>query len=62
MMIDAKTLNALHALQDSLLDSIKLYYNMHLRGGINDYNYYLSVIIFEHLSVQDRILHKYKHY
>ena len=58
-MIDVKTLNALH---DSLLDSIKMYYNMHLRGGINDYNYYLSIIVIEHLSVQDRILHRYKHY
>lgn len=58
-MIDVKTLNALH---DSLLDSIKMYYNMHLRGGIDNYNYYLSLIVIEHLSVQDRILHKYKHY
>lgn len=54
MMIDVKTLNAL---QDSLLDSIKMYYNIHLRGGIDDYNYYLSLIVIEHLSVQDRILH-----
>ncbi len=53
-MIDVKTLNAL---QDSLLDSIKMYYNIHLRGGIDDYNYYLSLIVIEHLSVQDRILH-----
>lgn len=53
-MIDVKTLNAL---QDSLLDSIKMYYNMHLRGGIDNYNYYLCLIVIEHLSVQDRILH-----
>lgn len=53
-MIDVKTLNAL---QDSLLDSIKMYYNIHLRGGIDNYNYYLSLIVIEHLSVQDRILH-----
>lgn len=47
----------LNALQDSLLDSIKMYYNIHLKGGIDNYNYYLSLITFEHLSVQDRILH-----
>ena len=55
--VNTKTLNALH---DSFLDSIKMYYNIHLKGGIDDYNYYLCLITFENLSVQDRILNPSK--
>lgn len=54
-----KTVNtkAINDLNDSLLVSIKMYYNIHLKGGINDFSYYLSAILQEHLNYQDRLLH-----
>ncbi|EMR6008060.1 hypothetical protein WJW27_004858 [Escherichia coli] len=48
---------AINDLNDSLLVSIKLYYNIHLKGGINDFSYYLSAISQEHLNYQDHLLH-----
>ncbi|HCJ8664467.1 hypothetical protein ACRYKS_23200 [Escherichia coli] len=44
-------------LNNSLITSIKMYYNIHLKGGINDFSYYLSAILQEHLNYQDRLLH-----
>lgn len=40
-MKDVNT-KAINDLNDSLLVSIKMYYNIHLKGGIDNYNYYLS--------------------
>ncbi|HGX4521698.1 hypothetical protein GNZ01_07330 [Escherichia coli] len=48
---------AINDLNDSLLVSIKLYYNIHLKGGIENFSYYLSAISQEHLSYQDHLLH-----
>lgn len=54
-----KTVNtkAINDLNDSLLVSIKMYYNIHLKGGINDFSYYLSAILQEHLNYIDQLLH-----
>lgn len=53
-----KTVNtkAINDLNDSLLVSIKMYYNIHLKGGIDNYNYYLSLVAIEHLNYIDQLL------
>ena len=54
-----KTVNtkAINDLNDSLLVSIKMYYNIHLKGGIDNYNYYLSLVTIEHLNYIYHLLH-----
>ena len=52
--VNTKVINDLN---DSLLVSIKMYYNIHLKGGIDDYDYYLSSVTIEHLDYIEHLLH-----